>query len=103
MTFAEFERTPDDPAGLRQELRHGEVVTLPPPKHRHLLVQRRLRRLLEAAAGESGEAEIEVGYRPVPEYEYWEADVVYVSRARWDAVSPEGNIQGPPELVVEVL
>jgi len=60
-------------------------------------------KLLDRAAGETGEVGIEMGYRPVPDHEYWYPDVAFLSRERWDAVPDKGNIQGPPELVVEVL
>ena len=103
MTFAEFERTPDPPSGAHQELRRGEIVTLAPPKHDHYAMQLRLLYLLYHAAGNTGKVGMEWGYRPVPEYEYWEADVAFVSQARWDAIPRKGNMQGPPELVVEVL
>ncbi len=103
MTFAEFEKVPDHPRGLHCELRQGELVLVAPPKHKHYLVQRRLRRLLEKAAGGAGEVDIELGFRPLPEYEYMEADVAFVSRDRWDQIPREGNMQGPPELVIEVL
>jgi Uma2 family endonuclease len=102
MTFADFERTPEPRAG-RQELYHGELREVSPPKHDHYLVQRQIRRLLEAAAGTAGEVDIELGYRPLPEYEYWEADIAFVSRERWDGIPRKGNLQGSPELVIEVL
>jgi Uma2 family endonuclease len=103
MTYAEFERLPDHPTGLRFELRHGELVKLAPPKHQHYRVQQRLRRLLESAAGNAGEVGTEMGYRPRPEHEYWEADVAFLSRERWDQIPANGNLQGAPELVIEVL
>ena len=103
LTFAEFEQVPNDPRGWRQELHHGEVVILPPPKHGHVLVQRRLRRSLEPFTGEVWIVETEVGYRPAPDHEYWTADVVLVSAARWNQVPESGYLRGPPELVIEVL
>ena len=103
MSFAEFEQLPDTPQGFRYELRHGEPVHMPPPKHQHYLAQRRLQRLLEQAAGAAGEVGIEMAFRPLPEYEYWQADVAFVSRARWEQIPTNGNLQGAPELVVEVL
>jgi len=65
LTFAEFDKLPEPVSG-RYELRHGETVLVPPPKHAHYLMQRRLRRLLEGAAGAQGEVEIELGFRPQP-------------------------------------
>lgn len=102
MTFAELERIPDV-AGFRYELHHGDVVKVAPPKHKHYLIQRRLRRLLEAAARTAGDVDTELGFRPLPEHEYWVADVAFVSRERWDRIPPEGNLDGAPEIVIEVL
>ena len=69
MTFAEFERLPDDP-GLRYELRHGEVHTLPPPKYDHHSVQQQIRDFLFEPAGGLGRVSTELGFRPTGEYEY---------------------------------
>lgn len=102
VTFAEFEQLPD-PKGGRYELRHGEVIFVAPPKLKHYHIQRRLRRLLESAAGSHWEVEIEMAFRPKPEHEYWAADVGLISAERLNRSDPEGNIQGALDLVVEVL
>ncbi len=102
MTFAEFERLPESNAG-RQELRHGELFTLSPPKHKHYRVQRQLRRLLEDAAGDAGVVDTEMGFRPLPEYEYRVADVAFLIKGRWDEIPGEGILAGAPDLVIEVL
>ena len=102
-TFAEFALLANDPNGWHIELRHGEIVKVPPPLHGHYLVQHRLRKALDKFAGAAGEVCVELGYRPTPEYNYWEADVAFVVRARWEEIPLEGNLQGPPELVIEVL
>ena len=103
MSFAEFERLPETPRGFRYELRHGEPVQMPPPNRTHYLVQRRLRQYLEKAAGSTGEVDIEMPFRPLPEREYWQADVAFVSRTRWDQIPDERHLDGAPDLVVEVL
>lgn len=102
MTFAEFAQLPE-PKGGHYELRHGELITVAPPKHKHYLVQRRLRRLLESAAGDAGEVDTEMAFRALPEYEYRVADVAFVTNARWVQIPPEGNLHGVPELVIEAL
>src|SRR5439155_17900350 len=56
-----------------------------------------------AVAGDFWVADMESGFRPIPDHEYWEADVAVISRERWDGIPGEGNLQGPPELVVEVI
>src|SRR5205085_8380086 len=60
-------------------------------------------RSFEAHAGNQWEVAIEYGFRPVPEFEYIEADVMLIARERWDRIPRKGNLQGTPELVVEVL
>jgi len=102
MTLAEAERLVD-PANGYYELHHGELAVMPFPKMGHVLQQRRLRLLLESAAGESGIVEIELGFRALPEHEYRRADVAYVSRARWEQVDPRDFFNGAPDLVIEVL
>ena len=102
MTFAEFEQLGDPPGG-KYELHHGELITVAPPKHKHFRIQRSLTRLLEAAGRNLGVAAAEMPFRPKPEHECWYADVGLISAERWEQTDPEGNIQGVPELVVEVL
>jgi len=102
VTFAELERLPQ-PVGLRYELRHGELIEVAPPKHEHYLIQRRLRRLLEDAAADTGVVDIEIGFRALPEHEFRQADVAFISKERWDRIPRGGNLEGAPELVVEVL
>ncbi len=102
VTFAEFERLPNPLSG-RLELRHGELVQLAPPQHKHYLVQRRLRKLLEEAAGSAGEAGTEFAFRAQPEYEYRVADVAFISKTTWNRIPLDGILAGAPELVIEVL
>ncbi|MEP7353654.1 MAG: Uma2 family endonuclease [Acidobacteriota bacterium] len=100
MTVAEFEAIPNPP-GARYELHHGELVEVGYPKHRHVRIQRQLRRLLEEATDETGVVHTEMPYRPLPENECWGADVAYLSKARWDLIGE--YLDGVPDLVVEVL
>jgi Uma2 family endonuclease len=102
LTFAEFEQLPDPQFG-RYELRCGEPVIVAPPKLKHPTVQRRLRRLLEAAAGETGIVDSEFGFRPLPEGEFRVADVVFIFQARWQGIDLDGYFAGAPELVAEIL
>jgi Uma2 family endonuclease len=103
MTFEEFEKLPDHPHGHRCELQHGEPAFVPPPIHEHHLIQRRLMRLLENAAGDAGEVSMELGFRPLGEYEYRIADVVFLVKDRWASIPRKGYLSGSPELVIEVL
>jgi Uma2 family endonuclease len=101
MTFAEFEKLPEAPC--RQELRHGEVIDVPPPVHKHYRIQLRIRDLLAPQASNSGIVGIEFGFRPHPDYEYRIADVVFISLVRWKAIKDSSYLEGAPDLVIEVL
>ena len=103
MSFAEFEQLPDTPQGFRYELRHGEPVQMPPPNHSHYCTQLRLQQMLIDAARSAGVVGIEMAFRPRPEFEYWQADVAFMSRDRWDRIPRAGHLEGAPDLVVEVL
>src|SRR5262249_37515131 len=92
-----------DPRGWHYELRNGEPFLMPPPKHDHKLVMRRIFHDFEAATDHNWIVDFESGYRATSDYEYWEADVMVLSKTRWDAIPKNGNQQGPPDLVVEIL
>ena len=47
LTVEEFWQIPDNP-GVRQELYHGELITMPPPKLRHRVIQHNILGLLKA-------------------------------------------------------
>lgn len=102
LTIEEFLRLPDPREG-HNELHHGEVVVVPPPKWGHQAFQRRLSKLIETAAGEGFVVGVEMAFRPGPEYEVWVGDVGCVSRERVDATGVDEYLMGAPELVVEVL
>ncbi len=104
VTWAEFLRLPERPeAGKRYELHDGEVVLVPPARPLHIKLQKRIERLLESLAGERGVVATEFPYRPVPNLQYWFADVAYIPKTDWDALPPnEYPIYAPP-LIVEVL
>jgi Uma2 family endonuclease len=103
MTVAEFRKLPEDSGPVYHELRHGEIVTVTRPKLKHSLIQRNLRRLFEAVAEPGSYVDVEVAFRPLPEYELWVADVAYLCRDRFQQADPDDNVRGAPEIVVEVL
>jgi len=102
MTFEEFEQLPDR-EGYRQELRHGELFQVAPPKYDHFMIQQTLRDLLDEAAAGAGRAYTEVGFRPLLESEYRIADVAYAPHERWASSRTAGYFRGAPEIVIEVL
>ena len=101
MTFEEMEQLPEF-KGFRQELHHGELAEMPLPKFGHYSVQLRLRDLIAKAAPEAVVG-MEFGFKPLPQYEYWIADVAYTTRERAQKVPRKGYFEGVPELVIEVL
>lgn len=102
MTIEEFRQLPET-GPFYYELRNGELVPVTRPKLKHHKIQRRLRRLLEGPAGETGVVEIEVAFRALPEHELRVADVAFVSKERWQQGDDNDNLRGAPELVIEVL
>jgi Uma2 family endonuclease len=101
ITVAEFRELPEGGEFIC-ELHHGEVVAVTRPKARHWKLQARLRRLLEPKFTEFGEIAIELPYRALAEFELRVADVGVVSWTRWNAVDPESDLFGAPDLVIEI-
>ncbi len=64
----------------------------------------RLARLLRAKAEHLGIVELERPFQALPEYDLRSAEVAFISNARWESTEDDnGNLQGSPELVIEVL
>jgi Uma2 family endonuclease len=103
MSVEEFRKLPKDSGATYYELRHGELVTLTRPKLKHTLIQRNLRRIIEQAAESDSLVETELPFRAVPEHDLRVADIAYLSAARFAAIDPNDNVQGAPDLVIEVL
>jgi Uma2 family endonuclease len=101
MTVARFRQLPET-GDVQYELHHGEVVAVTRPKAGHSKLQLRLMRLLEPKLRQFGEVTMELPYRPVPEFELRAVDVAAVLRTRWDAIDPDDNLHGAPDLVIEV-
>jgi Uma2 family endonuclease len=101
-TIAQYRQLPRPADGSFYELHHGEVVRVTKPRQRHLHTQHRLARLLWKVAEGKGEVLIEYPYL-VGEENLRAADVCFVSRERYEAVEPDDNLHGAPELVVEVM
>ena len=101
ITVAQFRELPER-GDVSYELHHGEVVAVTRPRKGHVSLQMRIMRLLDARLQSFGEVVVECPYRPVVEFEFRVADVAAVARERWDAVDPESDLYGAPDLVVEV-
>lgn len=85
------------------ELRRGELASVTRPKLKHMLIQGNLRESLKKLAEPGSLIETEVAFRPLPEYELRVANVAWLSAARFAAADPDDNIQGAPDIVIDVL
>ena len=101
MTFEEFQNLPDEIC-RHSELRHGELVEIPPPVRQHVWVQQHLVRLLAVRADNDAVVGMEIPFKPMLQYEYYRADGAYVSAERWRNSNPK-FLDGSPELVIEIL
>jgi Uma2 family endonuclease len=102
MTVEQYRQLPPR-EDVVQELHWGQVVTLTRPKMKHAKLQSRLVRLLRPRAEHLGVVESEVAFHALPEYDLRGADVAFVSRRRWEETPDDDNLQGSPELVIEIL
>ncbi|MGD2047408.1 MAG: Uma2 family endonuclease [Gemmatimonadota bacterium] len=102
-TYAEFARLPSDTAE-RYEVIDGALHVTPSPSTRHQRVVTDLTTLLNAFVREHGLGAFYSGPVDVlfQEGDYLTPDAVFVRAGRPELVSDRG-IEGPPDLVVEVV
>jgi len=93
----------EDPPGFRLELHNGEVVKVTRPKYKHALIQMRITELFNSLLKGQGRALPEFAFRPYPQHELRVADVGWIPRGREEQIDREDNLQGAPDIVVEVL
>jgi Uma2 family endonuclease len=93
---------PDD--GLRHELIDGEHYVTPSPNARHqdLVVRLTLGIGNWVERTQSGKLYVAPFDVVFSEIDVVEPDLLYMSRARADAILKQANVQGAPELVVEI-
>jgi Uma2 family endonuclease len=102
LTYEDFVLFPDD--GKRHELIDGEHFVTPSPNRRHQSVLANLARILlpivrERRSGHLYFAPFDV---VLTRHDVVEPDLLYVSAER-SAVLTDANVQGAPDLVVEVI
>lgn len=102
LTYDDLLRLPDD--GLRHEIIDGEHYVTPAPVTKHQRISRELLYLLvqflkEHPLGEVFDAPFDV---VLSMFDVVEPDLVYLSNERASLLT-EKNLQGPPDLVVEIL
>jgi Uma2 family endonuclease len=101
-SYAEFARLPDD--GNRYEVIDGDLHVTPAPRPLHQRVAFKLGAILESFVDAHRLGWVVTGPIDVlfGERDYFEPDLVYVAREHASLLTERG-IEGPPDLVVEVL
>ena len=101
-TYEEFARLPDD--GNRYEVIAGDLYVTPPPETPHQEASARFFTQLRVFANQHGLGK--VLYAPVAvilaEGDYLEPDIVFLRRDHMQYKTKRG-IEGPPDLVIEIL
>jgi Uma2 family endonuclease len=102
-TYAEFARLPSE-GSTRYEVIAGELVVTPAPSPRHQRIVLELVTRLHAFVREHGLGEVYPGPVDVlfAEGDYVEPDIVFVRNDHRGYLTDRG-IEGPPDLVVEIL
>ena len=101
LTYEDYRNTPDDE---RWELLNGELVMAPSPKTTHQEISGNLFFLLRLFVGQMALGRVFVAPLDVvlSDRNVLQPDVLFVSSQR-EHIITEDNIQGAPDLVVEVL
>jgi Uma2 family endonuclease len=102
LTYDDLVLFPDD--GKRHELIDGEHYVTPSPSRKHQRVSFNLSGLLwshlqQHPVGEADSAPFDVVFS---EFDVVEPDIVFISNDRRSAVLTDANMQGAPDLVVEI-
>jgi Uma2 family endonuclease len=102
LTVEDYERFPDD--GMRHEILDGEHYVTPAPNLRHQAISRNLTILIggflrDQPVGRFFAAPCDVY---LSRFDVLEPDLLFVSDAG-KAVLTDKNVQGPPDLVIEIL
>ena len=100
-TVADYLTTPDD---KRYQLLHGELILAPSPTDRHQAIMGTLFFLLYQHNLETGSGRVRMAPLDVhlSEYDLTQPDILFVSNDRASIITA-ANIQGAPDLVVEIL
>ena len=101
-TYADHQSIPEE--HRRHEIVDGELFVTPLPRLNHQLVARDVMLALAARARDHdlGLAVGPITVRLEDEL-VLEPDVVFIRKDRLEIADPEGNVHGPPDLVVEIL
>jgi Uma2 family endonuclease len=102
LTYDDFVLFPDD--GLRHELIDGEHYVTPSPNSKHQKLVLKLGARILGWVEQHGTGEVFVAPFDVifSDFDVVEPDVLYMSSARAEQILKSANVQGVPELVIEV-
>jgi Uma2 family endonuclease len=102
LTYEDFCLLPDD--GKRYEIIEGELFVTPAPRLLHQKIVTRLAAALSTLMEREGLGQVFVAPVDVvfSDFDVVEPDIIYVSKQR-ASVLTEKNLQGAPDLVIEVL
>lgn len=100
-TYEDYLKTPDD---VRYELIEGELIMTPSPTTRHQRISRKLEFAIEKHVTENNLGE--VFYSPydvcLDDENVVQPDIIFISNDKADIIT-EKNIQGAPDLIIEIL
>ena len=101
LTVADYMKTPDD---VRYQLIDGELILAPSPTYRHQAVTFELAVALRQFVRQNSLGIVQMAPLDVilAEHEVFQPDVLFVSNDRREIIT-QANIQGAPDLVVEIL
>jgi Uma2 family endonuclease len=102
LTYDDYCLLPND--GKRYEIIDGELFVTPSPNFGHQIVVTRLTRYLSAFVEDNHLGLVFVSPFDVvfSQFDVVEPDILYVSKARAEVLTKK-NVQGAPDLVVEVI
>ena len=100
-TYEDYLKTPDD---KRYELIEGELLMTPSPVTKHQRISRKIAFVIETFV--TGNNLGEVFYAPFDVYldneNVVQPDILFISKER-SSITGEKNIQGAPDLVIEII
>ena len=101
-TYQDHQSIPED--HRRHEIIDGRLFVTPLPRYNHQRVAANLLVLLRSHAEKHGLGDI-VGPITVHLHDQLvlEPDLVFIRKDRLEIVDPEGDVHGPPDLVIEIL
>ncbi len=101
-TYTDYQSIPED--HRRHEIVDGELFVTPVPRLNHQQVARDVMLALTTRAREH---DLGMAVGPITVHLHdelvLEPDVVFIRKDRLEIADPEGDVHGPPDLVVEVL